>query len=76
MGRGSGRPGGNPEFGTKYRAEKKAVEALSEQVGTRVSLKTKTQLKQLAEKNNCSIPDLIREALEMYLAGAEEQKAA
>lgn len=48
----------------------------SEQVGTRVSLKTKTQLKQLAEKNNCSIPDLIREALEMYLAGAEEQKAA
>ncbi len=59
---------GNPDFGTKYRSEPKTGEAFSEQVGTRVPPKTKTQLKQLADKKNCSVPDLVRAAIERYIA--------
>ena len=67
---------GNPEFGKKYRAERKTSEALSEQVGTRVPPKTKLQLKEIADKENCSIPDLVRAAIEQYLASIEPEKAA
>lgn len=67
---------GNPEFGKKYRAERKSSEALLEQVGTRVPIKTKLQLKEIADKENCSVPDLVRAAIEQYLASIKPEKAA
>ncbi len=76
MGKGSGRPGGNPDFGNKYRAPKKIEQTLSEQVGTRVAAETKSQLKLLADKKNCSVPDLVRAAIEQYLASNEENCVA
>lgn len=66
---------GNPDFGTKYRAPKKASESLSEQVGTRVAQETKQELKKIAQSKNCSIPDLVRAAIEQYLAGNRVEEA-
>lgn len=62
---------GNPEFGTKYRAPKKVEDVLSEQVSARIAAETKLQLKKLAKSNNCSIPDIVRTAIEQYLTSSE-----
>lgn len=69
-------PNGNPDFGTKYRLSYGRDKPLTDQVKAVVYPEIKQKLKELADKKNCTVPDLVREALEMYLAGAEEQKTA
>lgn len=45
QGKGSGRPGGNPDFGTKYAFTTTRKEPLTENVSIRVSASMKSQLK-------------------------------
>jgi Ribbon-helix-helix protein, copG family len=71
-----GRPGGNPDFGTKYRFDNGREKPLSEQVKAQVSPQVKEQLKVLAEQQKCTVPDLIREAIEQYLANKQIQNAS
>lgn len=65
---GRGRPGGNPDFGTTHRFDYGRDKPLSQQVSTRIAEETKLQLKDLAQKNNCTIPDVVRAAIERYVA--------
>ncbi len=65
------RPGGNPDFGTKYRFDYGREKPLSEQVKAQVHPEVKQQLKNLADQRSCTVPDLIRAAIDQYLA--EEQ---
>ncbi len=71
-----GRPGGNPDFGTKYRFDNGREKPLSEQVKAQVSPQVKEQLKVLAEQQKCTVPDLIRVALDQYLANEQVHKAS
>ncbi len=71
----TGRPGGNPDFGTKYKANKYGDKALSEMIVTRVDLDTKTQLKEIVEQKNCTIPELVRAAIEQYLSDSRSGSA-
>jgi len=71
-----GRPGGNPDFGTKYRFDNGREKPLSEQVKAQVSPQVKEQLKVLAEQQKCTVPDLLRAALDQYLANQQNQKAS
>ncbi|OWY64079.1 hypothetical protein B7486_49280 [cyanobacterium TDX16] len=66
---------GNPDFGTKYRAPKKADEELSEQVNARIATQTKLNLKKVAKSKNCTVPDLVRDAIEQYLANLQAENA-
>jgi len=61
---------GNPDFGTKYRFDYGREEPLSEQVKVLMHIKTKNQLKTLAEEKQCTVPDLIRVAIDEYLANS------
>ncbi len=61
-------PHGNPDFGVKYRFDYGRDEPLTEQVKAVVSPTVKEELRQLASARNCTVPDLIREALNVYLA--------
>ncbi len=61
------RSGGNPDFGTKYRFDYGREEPLSEQVKVLVHPQTKNQLKNLASQRNCTVPDLVRAAIDQYL---------
>jgi len=67
------RPGGNPEFGTKYRFDYGRSEPLSEQVKAQVHPQVKHQLKELAIAKQCTVPDLVRAAIEQYLAQAQAE---
>ena len=67
------RPGGNPDFGTKYRFDYGREEPLSEQVKVLLHPKTKCQLKNLADQKNCTVPDLVRAAIEQYLASTQTE---
>jgi predicted DNA-binding protein len=58
---------GNPEFGTLYRIGSNREKPLSEQVKVLMYPEMKHQLKDLADQKNCTVPDLIREAIEQYL---------
>lgn len=58
---------GNPDFGTKYRFDYGRDEPLSEQVKVLMHSEMKNRLKNLAELNECSVPDVIREAIDKYL---------
>jgi hypothetical protein len=69
------RPGGNPDFGTKYRFSYGREEPLSEQVKVLMYPEMKHQLKNLAAQENCTVPDLIREAIEQYLASKKTTQA-
>ena len=69
------RPGGNPDFGTKYRFDYGREEPLSEQVKVLVHPQTKRQLKALADQRNCTVPDLVRAAIEQYLATTPTESA-
>lgn len=60
-------PKGNPDFGTKYKFDYGRAKPLSEQVKAQVAPETKLKLKDLAEQKNCTVPDLIRAAIERYL---------
>lgn len=66
------RPGGNPEFGTKYRFNFGRDEPLTEQVKAVVNSQVKEELKNLAAQKNCTVPDLLREAIDRYLASELE----
>ncbi|MBW4606832.1 MAG: CopG family transcriptional regulator [Hassallia sp. WJT32-NPBG1] len=70
------RPGGNPDFGSKYRIISSREEPLSEQVKVLMHLDMKQQLKNLADQENCTVPDLIREAIEQYLASKKTTQAS
>lgn len=70
------RPGGNPDFGTKYRFDYGREEPLSEQVKVLVHPQTKRQLKALADQRNCTVPDLVRSAIEQYLASTQKESAS
>lgn len=67
------RPGGNPDFGTKYRFDNGRAEPLSEQVKAQVHPDVKHQLKELAIAKQCTVPDLIRAAIDQYLANAQAE---
>jgi hypothetical protein len=54
----SGRPGGNPDFGTKYAFQTEREEPLTENVSLRVSASMKSQLQQ--QKN---WQELVRQAI-------------
>ncbi len=69
-------PKGNPDFGSKYRFDYGREKPLSEQVKAAVDPQTKLQLKNLAEQNNCSVPDIVRAAIEQYLANIKAESAA
>ena len=62
------RPGGNPDFGVKHRFDYGREEPLSEQVKVLMHPKMKQELKNIASLENCTVPDLVRAALEQYLA--------
>lgn len=61
-------PKGNPDFGTKYRINSVRDRPLTEQIKTLVYPEIKEQLKEIANRKNCSVPDLVRAAIEQYLA--------
>jgi len=69
------RPGGNPDFGTKYCIDSVRSEPLSEQVKVLMYPAMKQQLKSLADQENCTVPDLIRAAIEQYLVTKEATQA-
>ncbi|MDJ0536429.1 MAG: CopG family transcriptional regulator [Xenococcaceae cyanobacterium MO_207.B15] len=70
------RPGGNPDFGTKYRFNYGRDEPLSEQVKVLMHPTMKHQLKNLAKQNKCTVPDVIREAINQYLSSLETEDAS
>jgi hypothetical protein len=59
---------GNPDFGTKYRFDYGREKPLSEQVKVLMLPDTKDRLKKIAEQKQCTVPDLIRAAIDSYLA--------
>ncbi len=65
------RPGGNPDFGSKYRFDFGREKALSAQVKAQVDPEVKQQLQNLANQKQCTVPDLIREAIEQYLVSEQ-----
>jgi hypothetical protein len=65
---GRGRPGGNPDFGAKHRFDYGRDKPLAGQVSTRIPEETRLQLKEIAQKKNCTVPDLVRAAIERYIA--------
>lgn len=73
---GRGRPGGNPDFGSKYKFDNGREKPLSEQIKTLVNPEIKLELKEIAEKNNCTVPDLVRKAIEQYLKEVRKEGAA
>lgn len=65
------RPGGNPDFGTKYRFNCDREKPLSAHVKVVMLPEIKEQLKALASEKQCTVPDLIQVAIEQYLAGEQ-----
>ena len=63
-----GRPGGNPDFGTKYALTTDRPEALTERVTVRIPPTMKKKLKQLAD-----YPEFIREAIAEKLEKLESE---
>ena len=63
-----GRPGGNPDFGTKYVLTTDRPEALTEKITVRIPPTMKEKLKQLAD-----YPEFIREAIEEKLEKIETE---
>jgi len=65
-------PKGNPVFGKNnpHRFNFGREEPLPEQVKAQVRLEVKLSLKNLAEEKKCTVPDLVREALDQYLSAA------
>ena len=61
------RKGGNPDFGSKYKFDYGRKKPLSEQIKAAVYPETKKRLQQIAQEKECSVPDIIREAIDQYL---------
>lgn len=70
------RPGGNPDFGTKHRFDYGREEPLSEQVKVLMHPQVKQQLKNLADQRNCTVPDLIRAAIDQYLVSIQTKSVS
>jgi Ribbon-helix-helix protein, copG family len=70
------RVGGNPDFGTKYKFNFGRDVPLTEQIKAVVYPETKEALKKLALDRKCTVPDLVREALEQYLAREQERNVS
>ena len=68
-------PKGNSDFGTKYRADYGRDKPLSAQVKAVVYPEIKEQLQSWADKRNCTVPDLLRDAIEQYLANLQAESA-
>lgn len=66
---------GNPEFGTKYRTPRKEEIPFDAQIKIDIHSQTKSKVVKLAREKNCSVPDLVREALYRYL-GSDDQATA
>ncbi len=64
---------GNPDFGTKYRFDYGRSEPLSEKVLVLMYPEMKHQLKDLAAARDCTVPDVIREAIDRYLASLTDE---
>lgn len=69
------RPGGNPDFGTKYKFDYGRDEPLSEQVKVLMNPQMKQELKSLANQNQCTIPDLIRTAIDQFILSSQTENA-
>lgn len=69
------RRGGNPDFGTKYKFDLGRERPLTAQVKAVVYPEIKEKLKILAEERKCTVPDLIRDALEQYLNEETQQES-
>lgn len=70
------RVGGNPDFGTKYKFNFGRDVPLTEQIKAVVYPETKEALKKLALDRKCTVPDLVREALEQYLVREQERNVS
>lgn len=70
------RPGGNPDFGTKYKFDFGRERPLTDQIKAVVYPETKEQLKSLAKAQNCTVPDVIRAAIDQYLANVSTEGAS
>lgn len=68
------RPGGNPDFGTKYRFDYGRDKPLTAQVKAQVSPEVKEKLRILAQQRECSVPDVLRSAIDEYLEKYYEGK--
>jgi hypothetical protein len=68
------RLGGNPDFGTKYRFDYGRNEPFSEKVLVLMYTRMKSQLNSLAKERNCSVPDVIRVAIEQYLESLPDEE--
>jgi glycyl-tRNA synthetase (class II) len=64
-----GRPGGNPDLGTKYALTTDRPEALTERITVRIPPKMKKKRKQLND-----YPEFIREAIEEKLKKIESEE--
>jgi hypothetical protein len=69
------RIGGNPDFGKKYRFDYGRAKPLKEQVKVLMYTEMRSDLQELAEGKSCTVQDLIREAIEQYLASNKMEKA-
>ena len=69
---------GNPNFGKNnpHKFDNGREKPLSEQVKVLMYPETKTELQNLADENRCSVPDLVRMAIERYLQEVTKQKQA
>ncbi len=67
---------GNPDFGTKYKADYGRGKPLTAQVKAVVYPEVKEQLQSWADKKNCTVPDLVRDAIEQYLATLQQADSA
>jgi hypothetical protein len=64
------RSGGNPDFGSKYRFDYGRKEPLKDSVKVLMHSSMKIQLQQLALDRNCTIPDVVRDAIQQYLSNS------
>ncbi len=71
----SGRPGGNPDFGTKYAFKTDREEPLTESLSLRVPASMKSELKRLQNWQEL-VREAIVEKLEKLESGAKNRKAS
>ncbi len=71
----SGRPGGNPDFGTKYAFKTNREEPLTESLSLRVPASMKSELKRLQNWQEL-VREAIVEKLEKLESGAKNRKAS
>ena len=70
-----GRPGGNPEFGTKYKMPKKEEQVFDAQISARLHKDTRNKISDIAKSRGMSIPDLVREIVYEYLEQYDKMTA-